>query len=224
MSYLGYSLSLIHGKGSPKIKLIKDLVKETLMELYDHYKLKVAKTKEQPSTSSSTPNLVDDVGYVDLEDGYKKYLEEEGEEMLDDHEVEIYIRDGTEKREETFDVLVWWKANKIKFPILSEIAKHVLGMPISTVASESAFSTSGRVIDRYRSSLTPKTAEGLICAQDWLRSTPTDLQDLYVHGEQLEILVEALEKMEIDCISGKKTPNDSIVEDDEGEDEDEDWD
>ncbi|KAJ0714852.1 putative HAT dimerization domain, ribonuclease H-like superfamily, hAT-like transposase, RNase-H [Helianthus annuus] len=220
MSYLGYSLSLIHGKGSIKIKLIKELVKETLMELFDHYKLKVAKTKERQSTSSSSRNLVDDVGYVDLEDGYKKYLEEEGEEVLDDHEVEIYLRDGTEKREETFDVLVWWKANKIKFPVLSEIAKHVLGMPISTVASESAFSTGGRVIDKYRSSLTPKTAEGLICAQDWLRSTPKDLQDLYVHGEQLEVLVDALENMEIDCIPGKKTPKDSIVEDDE----DEDWD
>ncbi|KAJ0545891.1 putative HAT dimerization domain, ribonuclease H-like superfamily [Helianthus annuus] len=112
--------------------------------MFDHYKLKVAKTKERQSASSSTRNLLDDVGYVDLEDGYRKYLEEEGEEVLDDHEVEIYLRDGTEKREETFDVLVWWKANKIKFLILSEIAKHVLGMPISTVESESAFSTGGR--------------------------------------------------------------------------------
>ena len=49
-------------------------------------------------------------------------------------------------------------------------------MPISTVASESAFSTGGRVIDKYRSSLNPETAEALICAQDWIRSSPVDLE------------------------------------------------
>ncbi|KAL4580236.1 hypothetical protein LXL04_016422 [Taraxacum kok-saghyz] len=49
-------------------------------------------------------------------------------------------------------------------------------MPISTVASESAFSTGGRVIDKYRSSLNPETAEALICAQDWIRCTRVDLE------------------------------------------------
>lgn len=37
------------------------------------------------------------------------------------------------------------------------------------MASESAFSTSGRVLDPFRSSLTPKIVEALICAQDWMR-------------------------------------------------------
>ncbi|GJS89440.1 zinc finger BED domain-containing protein RICESLEEPER 2-like protein, partial [Tanacetum coccineum] len=37
------------------------------------------------------------------------------------------------------------------------------------VASESVFSTSGRVLDSYRSSLGDKTIECLICTQDWLR-------------------------------------------------------
>ena len=60
--------------------------------------------------------------------------------------------------------------------MLSEVAKRVLGMPVSTVSSESAFSTGGRVIDATRSSLTHVTAEALICAQDWLRSSPVDIQ------------------------------------------------
>ena len=77
------------------------------------------------------------------------------------------------------------------------MARHVLGMPISTVASESAFSTGGRVIDKFRSSLTPKTAEALICAQDWLRSTQTELQDVAPNGLQLQDLVEKLENLEI---------------------------
>ena len=53
----------------------------------------------------------------------------------------------------TFDILRWWKINSERFPILSTLARDVLAVPISTIASEYAFSTGGRVLDSYRSSL-----------------------------------------------------------------------
>ncbi|GJY95648.1 zinc finger BED domain-containing protein RICESLEEPER 2-like protein [Tanacetum coccineum] len=84
-----------------------------------------------------------------------------------------------------------------KFRILSQVARHVLTMPISTDASESAFSTSGRVIDKFRSSLTPKTVKALIFTQDWLRSTPADVEDVQVNDQQFEDLVENLAKIEL---------------------------
>ncbi|CAI9270635.1 unnamed protein product [Lactuca saligna] len=98
---------------------------------------------------------------------------------------------------DNFDLLSWWNLNWGKYPILSQIAKDVLGMPISTVSSESAFSTGGRVIDKFRSSLIPKTVEALICTQNWLRSTPSDLQEMTIHGLQLQELMMNLEKLEI---------------------------
>ena len=52
------------------------------------------------------------------------------------------------------------------------MAREVLAIPISTVASECAFSTGGRVVNPYRSCLTPKIVEVLVCTQDWLRGTP----------------------------------------------------
>jgi hypothetical protein len=62
-----------------------------------------------------------------------------------------------EKIIKDFDILGWWKVNGIKYPILAEIARDVLAIPISTVASESAFSTGGRVLDCFRSSLSSLT-------------------------------------------------------------------
>ncbi|GJS03336.1 zinc finger BED domain-containing protein RICESLEEPER 2-like protein [Tanacetum coccineum] len=91
---------------------------------------------------------------TNIESGFGKYMEKQ--EGMRNTEVDIYLRDGTERRDEKFDVLGWWKQNSEKFHVLSQVARHVLAMLVSTVASESAFSTGGRVIDKFRSSFTPK--------------------------------------------------------------------
>ena len=56
-----------------------------------------------------------------------------------------------------YHVLSWWRSNSFRFPILSQLASDVLAMQVSYVASESGFSTSGRVLNPYRSSLTEKS-------------------------------------------------------------------
>ena len=80
------------------------------------------------------------------------------------------------KRNEDFDILGWWKSNGFKYPTLQRIARDILAILVITVASEFAFSTSGRLLNPHRSRLHPKTIEVMMCAQNWLWSEINDKQ------------------------------------------------
>ncbi|KAH0648272.1 hypothetical protein KY285_033520 [Solanum tuberosum] len=85
-------------------------------------------------------------------------------------ELQKYLGEENEVETKNFNTLSWWKINSPRFPILVEVARNVLAIPISSVASECAFSTGGRILDSFRSSLTPKLVQTLVCLQDWIRS------------------------------------------------------
>ncbi|XP_039066901.1 zinc finger BED domain-containing protein RICESLEEPER 2-like [Hibiscus syriacus] len=86
-------------------------------------------------------------------------------------ELDTYLEEGVLIGEPGvyFDALGWWKENNIKFNILSKMAADILAIPVTTVASESAFSAGGRVIDPHRSSLGTKMVDMLVCGADWYR-------------------------------------------------------
>ena len=70
--------------------------------------------------------------------------------------LDIYLVEAVVEGKGSFDILCWWKLNSERFSILSHMARDILAVLVSTVASEYAFSTSGRVLNDFRSSLTPK--------------------------------------------------------------------
>jgi hypothetical protein len=78
-------------------------------------------------------------------------------------ELEKYLVEDTEPEDNKFDILGWWKVNSSRFPLLARLARDVLAIPVSTVASESVFSTTGRILDDFRTSLTPFIVEALVC-------------------------------------------------------------
>lgn len=83
-------------------------------------------------------------------------------------ELEVYLDEPRIQPTEEFDVLEFWKGNQFRYPELSKLARDILSIPITTVASESAFSVGGRVLDQYRSSLKPDVVQALVCTRDWL--------------------------------------------------------
>jgi hypothetical protein len=100
-------------------------------------------------------------------------------------ELEVYMDqpllewDITDKS--PFNILHWWSLKQHELPILSRLARDVLAIQVSTVASESAFSAGGRVIDPFRSRLDPEIVQALICTKDWTAASRKGNIQLCVH-------------------------------------------
>ncbi|KAK1578790.1 hypothetical protein Q3G72_033151 [Acer saccharum] len=73
----------------------------------------------------------------------------------------------SEEESLNFDIMLWWKSHERSLPVLSIMARDILTPPVSTVASESAFSAGGRVLDESRSRLGPDILEAVVCLKDW---------------------------------------------------------
>ncbi|KAJ6963767.1 hypothetical protein NC652_002164 [Populus alba x Populus x berolinensis] len=84
-------------------------------------------------------------------------------------ELDQYLEESLLPRVHEFDVVGWWKLNRLKYPTLSKMAADILSIPVSTVAPDSVFDTENKKIDSYRGSLLPITLEALVCAKDWLQ-------------------------------------------------------
>ncbi|KAL4362779.1 hypothetical protein GQ457_04G027140 [Hibiscus cannabinus] len=121
----------------------------------------------------------------------RRVIENGGEDQTS--ELDKYLGEATENQDDGFDILLWWKVNSPRFPALSKMAKDVLAIPLSTVASESAFSTGGCVLDQFRSSLTPKMVQALVCTQDYIRNPSTEEEI-----KKIEEQIQELDKIDND--------------------------
>ncbi|OMP00246.1 hypothetical protein COLO4_12799 [Corchorus olitorius] len=155
------------------------LVNEALKDMFEEYSKALtpsfvseasgsAQRKDTTSGSDDLMGVVAEIGLNAME-FFMQHQKKSGF-LFKKSELDIYLAEEPDKvTEADFDVLLWWKVNSPRFPILSSLAKDVLVVPVSRVASESAFSTGGRVLDPFRSSLLPKHVQALVCGQDWLK-------------------------------------------------------
>ena len=169
-------------------------MKDALVRLYEWYNDNKP-TSVSPQNVNEPPKVrlvVDDEeeeGLAFLTSQFNRHLELE-DNIGDKSEVDKFLLESREVEDNNFDLLGWWKNNVTEYQILSRVTRDVFAIPVSTVASESAFSTGGRVLDPFRSSLLPNTIEAPICTQNWIRSssTPISLRDAMDEVEQLEKL------------------------------------
>ncbi|XP_048229561.1 zinc finger BED domain-containing protein RICESLEEPER 2-like [Ricinus communis] len=162
LKYLKAKYTIYYGED--EAKNLEKMVKTALELMVDEYKIiedqlhmgEVVGSSEK-SAYDSGPSEMETEEEID-----EFFLEEEAQQNLSKiSELDRYFEEFTEKFTIDFDILAWWKVNSVRYPILSKVARDVLAIQASTVASESAFSTGGRTLDQYRSSLLPTTAEKL---------------------------------------------------------------
>ncbi|GJY12453.1 zinc finger BED domain-containing protein RICESLEEPER 2-like protein [Tanacetum coccineum] len=94
------------------------------------------------------------------------------------------------------DILGWWKERESQFSVLAVMARDLLSVQESTVASESTFLVSGRVISPRRTKLTPVSVEFCICLKDHLDSMER-IQHISPSEGELEWLEEQIHAEEI---------------------------
>ena len=82
-------------------------------------------------------------------------------------EMEFYEADvGMEDIEPGGDRLDWWKKHEKMLPMLSKVAKQILGIPCSSAKSERVFSTGGIMVSKKRHRLGSKRVENLLVIKE----------------------------------------------------------
>ncbi|XP_022717364.1 zinc finger BED domain-containing protein RICESLEEPER 1-like isoform X2 [Durio zibethinus] len=164
MKLVEYYYSQIYGSTAlERIKEVSDGVKE-LFNAYSICSTLIDQGSALPGCS--LPSSSNDSR--DRLKGFDKFLHETSQSQGAISDLEKYLDEPVFPRNCDFSILNWWRVHTPRYPILSMMARDVLGTPMSTVAQESAFNAGGRVLDSCRSSLTPDTREALICTRDWL--------------------------------------------------------
>jgi hypothetical protein len=82
--------------------------------------------------------------------------------------------------DDKFDILSFWKGNQFRYLEVVVVARDILSIYVSIVASESTFSVGECVIDQYRSSLKADIVEALVCTRSWLYRYKSNISYLHI--------------------------------------------
>ncbi|GJT89186.1 zinc finger BED domain-containing protein RICESLEEPER 2-like protein [Tanacetum coccineum] len=161
MEMIKFYFELIYPRDSEaRVLQIEDLCKE----LVNEYQSKTSQSAYgvQDNIGSSSTSLIE----VDENlSAWEKHILSQNSvpQSAVKMEFEHYLDEGLEPRSQDFDILLWWMLRADKYLVLQAIARDILAIPASTVASESAFSASGRLISPHQSRLHPNTIKALMC-------------------------------------------------------------
>ncbi|CAN6579011.1 unnamed protein product [Malus baccata var. baccata] len=144
MRLIEYFFPLMYGQyASNEIDKIRKYCYDLIKECGSNHSSNMG---HQPSFTSSHLNQSDFEEMNHLMDNFDLFVSSTVSTDNEKSELDHYLDEAVLPRTSDFDILGWWKSNGTKYPILSALAKDILAIPVSTVASESAFSTSGRFL------------------------------------------------------------------------------
>ncbi|XBI14150.1 hypothetical protein VPH35_140782 [Triticum aestivum] len=199
MGYIEWAFGELYGEGSTRFRTEIKIVEKELAALYDKC---VAQDKRAGNGESSSSSA--NIPSIPVQDGYESFLSSRST-RISKGELRNYLEDEVAPRNKALDLLGWWKDNAPRYPIMAKIARRFLTIPATSVSSESTFSTTGRILDDYRSSLKPVMVEALVCGASYIKGAHVDLnlvprdenEEEDVENIKLPIVVEEIN----DCLS-----------------------
>ena len=166
LAMLEYKFSKLYSNPIDCSKQV-ERIQQLCYDLLNEYQQKTSSSSNMQDLSTQELSVSAD---LDDDAGYELYIrnKKKARGSFVKTEFDYYIEEDVVLRMLDFDILVWWKVNGAKYPTLQQIARDLFVIPVSTIASESGFSGSGRLISPHRGSLNEDTVEALMCAQNWL--------------------------------------------------------
>ncbi|KAL0354007.1 UNVERIFIED_CONTAM: Zinc finger BED domain-containing protein RICESLEEPER 2 [Sesamum angustifolium] len=163
MKLVEYYYPQIYGDSAPDCI---DIVSNCMRALYSgHAIYSPLVAHGQSSASESSGGIV-----KDRLTGFDRFLHETSLSQNTKSDLDKYLEEPLFPRSVDFNILNWWKVHEPRYPVLSMMARNILGIPISKVAQESLFDTGDRALDHCWSSLKSDTLQALMCSQDWMRN------------------------------------------------------
>jgi len=187
-------------------------------KLYNFYATSSKQTSQGAAPAPRSSNI--DVLMGNVDHGLEEFLYQASEPgMVEANELDMYMVEPLVKLYGEFDILAWWKNKREQYHILSQIVRDVMAMQVSTVASESAFSAAGRVVDPYRSCLDSEMVQALICTKDWVAAASKDSKKLgsIVSDLEVDALTNVVAKLKIEE-NNKEGDKDNEVDNEEAND------
>ncbi|CAN1292404.1 Putative AC transposase, partial [Linum perenne] len=153
--------------GSSNIDIVVENIKQVVCDLVLEYQRKSeSKSSTRPGSGSSVGSTS---SVMDLEFDLYVTQRKKSKSSLVTTELDHYLAEDVIPITADFDILMWWKLNGAKYPTLKDIARDLLAIPITSVASESTFSSGGRLLDPHRSRLHHATVEAMMCTRSWIK-------------------------------------------------------
>ncbi|XP_050216893.1 zinc finger BED domain-containing protein RICESLEEPER 2-like [Mercurialis annua] len=137
----------------------------TIQTLYDDYltnSLQIHKRKADSISRDSDNDPDDDSDWLQK---YKQFAEADNRPIKS--ELDLYLEEGVLPWSQDFDILGWWRGESPKYPVLSRLARDILGAPVSVVTSQDAYFTVEREIGGRLASLESDVMNAVMCSRSW---------------------------------------------------------
>ncbi|KAL4556060.1 hypothetical protein LXL04_038700 [Taraxacum kok-saghyz] len=131
LRYLDFVFFELQGHGDGSEIVMSKNIKDATYELFCSYQKNSITSMSNENTQRMSKEDVQETVITDMKERYKKFKSLSGG-VEEKSELEKYLTEENMADSKGFCILMWWKINSNRFPVLSQMARDILAVPVST--------------------------------------------------------------------------------------------